>query len=368
MRIGQYKPETTITLLDGRIDPSPLVTEEFRDRYAHPGMTDEDLFCLVFFDFSRSIKVAYLDEGPLTPQETHDRGATVYARAQEERARQSRERGKRRRAMREYLDFCETIHERWCAKNLEVPEGYALTDAFVPEPYLAFGGVPLDYEDGPRLILLTTNPGNGMPFQARESVKEGSYRELQAELAKRYAAKQSLHPEKERISRSASTRIRKMGELGGTLKGRGLVASDGFLQCEIVPLHSKDLRNKSRFVEMLAGLTPDHWLSQYIRHLRNVLAINHVVTLDASNQLGTGENLWTGWLGYKADLMGFDADLSKNPHTKRKDKAETVRFEGYTADGLARGYCLMRSGNHFAQDVDGMCRAILDPGATGVER
>ena len=74
MRIGHYKPETTITLLDGRIDPPTLVTEEFRERYAHPGMTDEDLFCLVFFDFSHSIKIAYLDEGPLTPQEV-TRGA-----------------------------------------------------------------------------------------------------------------------------------------------------------------------------------------------------------------------------------------------------------------------------------------------------
>ena len=361
MRIGHYAPETTITLVNGRIEPPTFVTEEFRERYGYPALTDEDLFCLVFFDFSRSIKVAYLDEGPLAPQEVHARGATVYTQAQEERTRQSRARGKRRRAMNEYLECCETVLEEWRKGELHGPQGFKLSEEFVPEPYLAFDGHPLDDPDKPRLILLTTNPGGGMAFQCRTAIKAGEYRDLQATLVKRYTAPQSKYAEGERISRAATDRIEGMRRLRDELDKRKLELAPGFLQCEVIPLHSASLPDKPKLSVLLSQESGDSWLGQYLAALRRLLSTSHVVAIDATNRLDAGDEVWREpWLTYRATLMDFEHRPGRRSYTQPQGETPTVRFDGYVKDyRLARVYGLVQGGNRFAGDMGDIAEIIM---------
>ena len=257
--------------------------------------------------------------------------------------------------MTEYLSFCDELLDLWRADKLKAPSGFGLSEEYVLEPYLAFDGA-LELDERPRLILLTTNPGGGMAFQCGAAVVDGTYREVQAKLAARYADDQKNYPEGDRISLLASDRIRKMQMICDTLRDRGLTAAPGFLQCEIVPMHSASLPDKNRLVRMLEAEPENSWLGKYLNLLERLLRTNHVIAVDASNRLDKADNLWTGWLGCKARLMGFNGDAERRTYWNEK---RTVRFDGDLKDGLAHGYCLVKGGNRFAGDIDKACDTIL---------
>ena len=359
MRIGHYKAETTIILLDGRFETPTFVTEEFRERYAYPGLTDEDLFCLVFFDFSRSIKVAYLDEGPLTPQEVHDRGAAVYSRAQEERTRQSRNRGKTRRAMSDYLGFCDDLYRRWYDDHGVVPDGFRFQKEYAPEPYLTFGDEPFPIDGSPALIFLTTNPGRGASLQKKDEPKtlatNDSYASVQKALADRYQIKGC-------VSVPAATRIKRMHEIAKELRQRKLVTNTGFVQCEVVPFHSETLPGKPKLARLLQATTAGNDLHDYLERLSILLKRSHVVALDATGRLDDQDALWKDWIGMKARLFDFEHAKAGVPPYEKKSENEnpSIRFYGYRENGLVRAYNLTDAGNNFGKEVQKMVAAIKD--------
>ena len=361
MRIGHYEPSTAVTLEDGRLSPT-FMTEELRRVHGFPGMTDEDLFLLTFHEFSRSIKVALLDECPLTPQEAYDRGKAVYARAMDERTRQSRRRGKRRRAMKDYAELCETMYQDWVKDRSEVPEGFRLQKEFAPEPYLNFGGETLDGGSEPKLVFLTTNPGGGMRFQRKDEPEtlatDEPYASVQAKLAAAYA-KAHVPGLARTISVPATTRIKRMHEIAEELRRKGLVESTGFVQCEMIPFHSETLPNKQKLAKLLAAAPEDGVLGGYREALRAFLKANHVVALDAKRLTNEAE-IWTDWVGMKADLFGFDPSKAGEPYEKKSENENpSVRFYGYVENGLIRAYNLTDAGNNFGKEVEKMVGKIV---------
>lgn len=347
MRIGHYELEDEIRLIDSRFDPPTAVTVEFRQRYGYPGITDEDLFCLIFFDFSHSVKVARLDECPLSPQQVHKHGAAVYERAREERARRSRERGKRRRAMGDYKELCETMFQNWKDRNLVIPKGFLPDHA--PEPYLAFGYGSLEDLDGPALIFLTTNPGDGRDEQKRENVVGDTYAAFQSRLAR------TVYPN---LSGSAGSRIRRMRDIA-----EGLFGSPNFIQCEVVPFHSASLPNKPKLNAELARENRQGLMSVYLARLSDFLKGHHVIALDATNNLGAPARLWSGWIKRKADLFDFHPQDSGEPFSKQSAAGnDSVHLYHHQKGGLIRAYYLTRGTNNFGINTQGVVDAIRTDG------
>ena len=362
MRIGHYKPTTIVVLEDGRLSPF-FESEELRRYHGFPGMTDEDLFCLTFHEFSRSVKVARLDECPLTPREVYDRGAAVYVRAQEAGAQRSRERGKRRRAMNTYNEYCERLYQEWSdGKLLEGDWSEpALRDHLqerrvdfdhAPEPYLAFDGADLTDVETPQIVFLTTNPGNGNKFQTHEAAGgRPSYAELQKELVEGPYRKETSE------IGSAQIRIERMREIAVGLRERTGVR--GFIQCEVVPFHSGTLPNKRGLAKWLREEGHESALGSYLSALKGFLRGKNIVAIDASYSPASPN--WEHWLRFKANLFDFEpqeADkvclgMSKN---KRESTCVFNAIEGSTI----RAYYLTQGSNALRDHVGALCKAILD--------
>lgn len=362
MRIGHYEPSTAVTLEDGRLSPT-FMTEELRRVHGFPGMTDEDLFFLTFHEFSRSIKVARLDQCPFTPQEAYDRGKAVYARAMDERTRQSRRRGKRRRAMNAYNDYCEGLYRAWSDGKLlegewgdptlrEKLEKRKVAFDYAPEPYLAFDGADPTDVDTPQLVFLTTNPGGGMPFQNHETAGgRPSYTELQKEFVEGPYRKETS------VIGSAQIRIERMREIAAGLQER--TGAKGFLQCEVVPFHSGTLPNKRGLAKWLREEGEGSALRSYLAVLAGFLQGKNVIAIDASNSPASPD--WEHWLRFKAGLFDFDP-RGVDPvclGVSKRQRASTCVFNAEEGSAI-RAYYLTQGGNALRDHVGDLCKAILD--------
>lgn len=220
-------------------------------------------------------------------------------------------------ASKVYQQVCEDIFHAWVQGKQELPDMNVFEkDAdCVPEPFLLFGGATLESEE-PNLVFLTTNPGSGMPGQRKGSPlglgSKATYHEAQAELTEYYKREMNQPSKwdsgKRHFSVAAGSRIKKMREISDCLRAQGHLKSVGFVQCEIVPFHSGMLKDKDELISLLE--TEGTLINRYVEALRSYLQHSHVIALDASKKLGKAE-LWHGWIGYKANLMGFEEDRRK---------------------------------------------------------
>ena len=267
-------------------------------------------------------------------------------------------------ANQDYKRRSEDLFQRWL-NGEGVPAGFGFEkDAgHIPEPYLSFKGATLDGE-GRKLVFVTTNPGGGMACQTQEAITRDiarpSYDQAQERLASMYSNPEFQRAKdqdgKRLFSLAAATRIEKMSQIAKALHDAGLIEGPGFIQCEILPFHSKKLPNKPSLAKRLRS--PEKRLGDYLEALRAFLRNNHVIALDATKRFESSV-FHEGWIGFKAELMDFDPTKTNEPFSLRSNRGRvSARFYGYKDEGRARGYCLMDGGNHFPKDVQAMVRVI----------
>lgn len=80
MKVGQFDSQHVVKF-DGEkvIDPDQR-SLGLLEHYWYPEMTPEDLWCLTFYEFSRSIRFASLIDCPMPPMEVYRRGEQVRER------------------------------------------------------------------------------------------------------------------------------------------------------------------------------------------------------------------------------------------------------------------------------------------------
>ena len=357
MRVGHYEAKETITLDEGRLADPSGIAEALRVHALPGGMTDEELFCLTFFDFSRSIKVALLDRAPFSPQEIHARGESVWRRLGEERSAAAGDRAKRRKKMNGLIETSNELYRAWVDGRLSEigwDEAALLKELdrrnvsldHAPEPYLVFDEVEWSLADKPRLVFLTTNPGGPQDYQSNEDARGfANYDELQKWLVREKYRKGVLKG-------AALTRIERMREIAG-----GLPGNTGFVQCECVPFHSQGLPNKRGLAKWLRGDGAQSALGRYQASLSEFLKANHVIALDASNS--PTEARFDAWPSLKGGLFDFDPAKSNPTLLGRSPRNRpSSGFYAYQENGLLRGYYLTQGGNDFRKHTSEICEAI----------
>lgn len=243
-----------------------------------------------------------------------------------------------------YFQYCEKLLQDWRESNIKLTEG--LDTVFqldhLPEPYLRFG------DPSRTLILLTTNPGPGMPHQHRDEILAGTspvsatapYGSIAAALGGWYWANLKGTPS------------RRIGAMLLLARSSGYT---GILQVEALPFHAAKVLKKPL---MMKKVRVDPVLENYVGHLRDFLRERPVIALAA---VGTEESpgldtiAKTPWLAWQADLMGFDLRGAIVEPILQHDEKTSCVLVTEKGIGMPKGFVLMMGGSHF-------------PGPEGLER
>lgn len=234
-----------------------------------------------------------------------------------------------------FNEYCETLWNRWINKRLEVSSfiDKEFQMAYLPEPYLGFG------DSQNPLYVLTTNPGQGMPVQLRDSIYSGkspiskgnSYKEI-SELMANYYMKHLKGAAKRRIEGFYEIAI-----------GGGF---DGVIQVESCPFHSAYLPKKNKLLKQYSF---DSLLRAYTEVLKETLKNVSVISISAvatNRPLSTHSISSNPWLNWQSYIIGYS---SKNteilPITARKGRT-TSAFLFNQNRGLIKGFILTMGGNY----------------------
>jgi len=252
----------------------------------------------------------------------------------------------------EFIPFCEELWRNWLSNKLDLEAignlPFDLNAA--PEPYILF---PASNDSGGNpLVALTTNPGDSIPQQHRDSVRSANgplnesytYALAAEKLGAFYAG------EKAPISPTARQRIRALKALASNVR------LNGVLQVEACPFHSPTL-SMGRKRAILKLIAKGGFLSQYTERLQAFLQGRTVVIVSAvsSRESLKKSTSLSDWVLWKASLAGLDLNraeflkLVENPAGKITAAAHLTR-EG----GISKVLVLMMGGNHLPAETGGL--------------
>lgn len=205
--------------------------------------------------------------------------------------------------MHRYFAQCENIYQLFVSNQLQLSDGLMRHGIFqleyVPDPYLIISGHREKLQTQPETFLhvLTTNPGQGVPYQKRGSK---CLRSTYAETSDALLTKYREHFGSDKSRRNALVRIKAIEKLA-------LCAGfDGVIQVEMFPWHSPVFDKR-----LLPALRDCELTASYFEALTDYLRDKQVLTVDAVKTtvpVSADSFRQSDWIIFKSDLIGFDFD------------------------------------------------------------
>ena len=252
----------------------------------------------------------------------------------------------------DYIELCETLWRDWLAESLDVSPFIESTFDLqaAPEPYVLFnaGLQPL--------IALLTNPGQTMPHQLRENVKEDGVGPLTRNLDYATAAHRLGVFYQDELKNAAGARIDHMLELSR------LVGAQGVMNVETCPFHSRSLPNKMKLVKESAQ---GGFMKTYVQSLQTYLAGKPVVIVSAVSARESlhDETKASAWPAWQAQIAGLDlATASFTPLVKKGKKITCGAFVSTGVGVGAKKALVLMMGRNNLPGTDGLrllAKAIL---------
>lgn len=201
--------------------------------------------------------------------------------------------------MEAYFAFCERLWRQWLDGEIRVTPYIAKVlklDA-VPEPYLHFGPAH------DPLIVLTTNPGDVMEHQRRESI-DRSHDLLKRSMDYATAERALADFYERKLKGKARTRIEAVKNIADVCGNKGV------LQIELIPFHSSQLPDKAR---VLREIGSDEVCSEYLRHVRAAIRERSVLCISAvTTRMALSKEIeLSPWLSWQTSIMNLDRSTAE---------------------------------------------------------